>query len=129
MARALSAGLLYFLLVFAAGSVLGTARVLVVAPLVGSPGAVLIELPVMLAWSWLACGFVIGRTSLEQRPSLRLTMGLSAFALLIAAELGLSVLLLGRTASEHLAHYAREDAMLGLVGQLGFAAFPLLHKS
>ncbi len=54
--RAVLAGVLYFGLVFALGFILGTLRVLVLEPRLGSTGAVLLELPVMLAASWLLCG-------------------------------------------------------------------------
>ena len=65
----LGAGLAYFAVVFAAGFVLGTLRVLVVAPHLGEIAAVVAELPIMLAVSWIICGWLLGRVALRaDRP-------------------------------------------------------------
>jgi hypothetical protein len=54
-------------------------------------------------------------------------MGAVAFALLMAGELSISVLLTGRSAAEHLQLYREVSHMLGLAGQLAFALFPVLQ--
>lgn len=126
MIRALKAGARYFGLVFAAGALLGTLRVLTLEPVVGAPGAVLAELPVMLAVAWIACGLVVRRSSVSTRFGDRGVMGVTAFALLLLAELTLS-LLLGRTLVEHLSLHRQLDAQLGLMGQLAFAGFPMIR--
>ncbi|TCP43118.1 hypothetical protein [Rhodovulum marinum] len=128
MARALAAGLAYVALVFAAGFALGTLRTLLVAPRVGETIAVILELPVMLALCWLAAGAVIARLALAPTLPARLTMGGVAFALLMGAELGVSILAFGRDLSGHLAHYATGPGALGLAGQLVFAAIPALRR-
>ena len=48
------------------------------------------------------------------------------FGLLMAAELAVSVLTFGRSLGDHLATYHTAAGLLGLAGQLVFAAFPLL---
>lgn len=58
MMRAALAGLAYFTLVFAAGFGLGTLRVLALAPILGEGGAVLLELPIILAIAWMACRWI-----------------------------------------------------------------------
>jgi hypothetical protein len=126
MPAALLAGLLYFATVFAVGFVLGVVRGLVLAPLAGELWAVAIELPVMLGVSWWVCGLLVTRTALPGTVPLRLLMGWVAFALLMLAELGVS-LLLGRTPSDHLATYTRLPNLLGLFAQLLFALFPVGH--
>jgi ABC-type uncharacterized transport system permease subunit len=123
----LVAGLAYFAVVFAAGFVLGTLRVLVLAPYVGETGAVLAELPVMLALSWLVCGGLIRRLAVPGEWRHRLAMGGVAFVLLMVAELAVSVLAFGRTPAEHLETYRSWNAALGLAAQLAFAAFPLVR--
>ena len=125
----LGAGLAYFAVVFVAGFVLGTLRVLVVAPRLGEVAAVLAELPVMLAVSWTVCGWLLGRVALSGGWGYRLAMGGVALVLLLGAELGLSVLAFGRTIAEHLASYGSPAGALGLAGQVAFALFPLLRRT
>jgi hypothetical protein len=128
MGAAVGAGVTYFAVVFAAGFALGTLRVLTLAPYLGDAGAVVIELPIMLAFSWLACGLILHRWRVPAGWRQRLAMGGVAFALLLAAELGVSVLAFGRTVAEHVATYRSWGAALGLAGQLAFAAMPLVRS-
>jgi hypothetical protein len=121
------AGGAYFAAVFAAGFALGTVRVLAVEPALGETGAVAVELPVMLAASWLACGWSLARFDVPRRLQARAVMGGLAFALLMLAELGMSMLGFGRTLTEHLTRYRDLPAALGLAGQLVFASFPMLR--
>ena len=54
MARALAAGFVYFAIVYAAGFVLGVARVFIVAPRVGESLAVRVRVVQMpRAWAWV----------------------------------------------------------------------------
>ena len=125
MPPVISAAALYFAIVFAAGFGLGTLRVFVIAPALGEGAAVALELPVMLALSWLACRQVLLRIPVAPSPAPRLAMGGLAFALLMAAELVLSVAAFGRTVADHIAAYQTAPALLGLAGQIAFALFPL----
>lgn len=127
MAAALRAGLFYVLLMFAAGFALGTLRVLVLLPLMGELPAVALELPVMLALSWVVAGWLIRRMAVPHSSGARLAMGGLAFALLMVAEMALAVGVFGRSLPEHMAHYATWPGALGLVGQVGFALIPLLR--
>ncbi len=125
--RAALAGSLYFGAVFAAGFVLGAVRVLVLLPRLGETAAVALELPVMLLLSWFVCRRVVDRFGIPPAFSHRLVMGGTAFGLLMLAEMGLSVLAFGRSMPEHLMHYATLAGLLGLAGQIAFAAFPALQ--
>jgi hypothetical protein len=125
MTRALQAGSIYFLLIFGLGFVLGTLRVLVVAPRLGALAAVLAELPVILTAAWLVCARVTAGFRVPRSWQARLVMGGIAFALLMLAELGLSVVLLGNSLVDYLAAYRAVDGALGLAGQVAFAVFPL----
>jgi hypothetical protein len=122
-------GIFYFALVFALGFLLGMVRTLFVqdGPGLGRLPAVLIELPIMLMASWFLCRYVIRRLAVASTVAARAGMGSISFALLLLAELALSLLLFGRTPSEHLALYADASYALGLAAQMGFALMPLLQ--
>lgn len=125
MAAALCAGACYFAIVFAIGFVLGAIRVLLVIPRFGDTNAVLLELPVMLALSWIACAWLARHFAVPPGVGERLLMGGFAFALLMSGELGVSVLGFGRTVAQHFAGYRTAGVQLGLAAQVGFALFPL----
>ncbi len=127
MIAALKAGTVYFALVFAVGFVLGTIRVFGLAPLVGESGAVAIELPVMLLASWIICRHIM-RALLIARTSQRAVMGALALSLLLMAEFLISVLLLGKSPSEHFAAYREFSTQLGFAAQIAFALFPLMQE-
>jgi hypothetical protein len=120
------AGLRYAALVFAAGFVLGTLRVLALEPAFGPVAAVAAEVPAMLALAWLACGAVLRRVPVASQVAPRLAMGAVAFAALIAAEVALG-LALGRGPAEMLAGLARPEGAIGLAGQVAFALVPVLR--
>jgi hypothetical protein len=125
MGRALLAGLAYFGLVFVAGFALGTLRALVLTPALGHVGAVVLELPVIIAISAIAARWLVRRLAVPPAIGPRAAMGALAFALLMAAELGLSVLLFGRTPAEHWATYERLGSQLGLIGQVVYGLLPV----
>jgi hypothetical protein len=122
------AGAVYFALVFALGFVLGTARVLAVAPILGETLATLVELPAMLAASWLLCGWCVRRFDVPCAGGERVAMGALAFALLMLAEFSLSSVLMDRSAAAHFARYGEIGPALGLAAQLAFAAFPVVRR-
>ena len=117
----------YFALVFAAGSALGTLRTLVLVPQLGELRAVVLELPVMLIIGWRAAGYVLRRWPLR-RLGEQLAMGGLAFAMLLLAELALSLFAFDRSLAEHLAHYAGRPGAVGLAGQVAFGLFPALRS-
>jgi len=127
MMRVLLTGTTYCVAVFAAGFVLGVLRTLVLAPLLGTLWAVLLELPVILTFAWLVCARILRRWPLSS--SAAVGMGAVAFSLLMLLEASLSSLLAGRSLTEHLALYAQLPHQLGLAGQLAFAVFPWLNRA
>ena len=120
MPRTLVAAVAYVIPVFALGALLGTARVLVLAPGIGETRAVLLELPLMLAASWVVAGAVLRRWP-GARP---LGLGLAALALLLAAEMALGFALSGRPPAAWLVDQARLPGALGLAGQVMFGLIP-----
>jgi hypothetical protein len=128
MTRAIVAGLLYFLAVFAIGFVFGTLRVLVIIPRIGELAAVLVELPMMLALAWPICGALIRRCAVPPGMVPRFVMSAIAFAMLMVAELVLAVWLFGQTPQQPWASFYAPATQLGLAGQVLFALFPLLRR-
>lgn len=122
---AIRLGAIYFILVFAVGFALGVARTLLLAPRLGETAAVLVELPLILLASWWVCARLLRGRRLGVAQALG--MGAVAFVLLMLAEAALGMGLAGRSMAEHLAHYRSTPGLLGLGGQLAFAAFPLLQ--
>lgn len=122
----LEAGLVYFATVFAVGFLLGTVRTLLVLPHVGPVWAVALELPLILAASWLLCGWTLRRFRVAAgRP--RLLMGTVALGLLLLAELTLAIAL-GEGPRAFVTGLVTPAGALGLAGQLAFALFPALRS-
>ena len=90
---------LYFSIVFAAGFVFGTLRVMLVVPAVGVRAAELSELPLMLAVIFFAAGWVNRRFPPERGDHSRLIVGVTALVFLLLAELVLGVIV-GRTPTD-----------------------------
>lgn len=111
---------------FLAGFVLGALRLLLLAPRIGTAAAVALEIPPMLWLSWLICRRCTARHGVAATIAARLPMGATAFALLMALELGLA-LLLGRSPAEYVRGLLAPEQMPGLAAQLCFGVFPLLQ--
>ena len=126
--RAAIAGLIYFSLTFVAGFVLGTLRTLVLVPWLGHGVLpVLIELPVILAISWMVCRWTVANLAVPPILSARLAMGAVAFALLMVAEFGLAQLAFGRSLADHVQQLVEPAGLVGLASQIMFAAFPIVQ--
>jgi hypothetical protein len=123
----LKATIAYFVVVFAAGFLLGTIRVLAVAPLLGEMAAVALELPLMLLVAWVVAGLIY-RAWPVGRAARRLASGVAAFAMLIAAEMALARTLAGQDLGGFLAATASGPGLLGLAGQGAFALIPAFRR-
>jgi hypothetical protein len=124
--RATKAGGLYAIIVFLIGFILGAIRVLLVAPRLGETTAVIGEVPMMLAASWLICRWCVDRLDVTRTVPARSLMGLVAFVVLISAEVGLGVVL-GRSLLEQLTSYESPAGAIGLAAQVIFAIFPVIQ--
>ena len=127
MRQPTNAGLAYFGCVFGVGFALGVVRTVLVAPLLGDTVAVALELPIILALAWFICRWLTRRFEVPARLSPRALMGVIAFALLMAGEVTISLLLAGRSLTEHVQLYQEASHILGLAGQIAFALFPVLQ--
>lgn len=121
------AAIVYAGVIFGLGFLLGTLRMMLLAPWLGPVTATLIEVPIMLTASWLACGWAVRRWSVPQSFSARTVMGAIAFALLIGAEMLLGFYGFGRNWSDQIAALGAPEGLIGLGAQLGFALMPLVH--
>lgn len=128
MTAALRAGIVYFAAVFALGFALGSVRVLWLLPAIGATPAVAIELPIMLGMSWWVCARVLRRFVVPDAMSARIAMGGTAFALLMLAEFALATLGFGQSPSAFVSGFREPHALLGLLGQIGFALMPWLQR-
>ncbi len=124
--RIASAAIAYWAVVFALGFVLGTIRVLWLAPRVGLMPATALELPIILAASWFAAGWLVRRFTIAQQGE-ALAVGALAFAILMLAECALALTLMAQSPAQWLAGLAAPHALLGLVGQGIFALMPWLR--
>ena len=76
------AGIAYAATVFGIGFLLGTARVLLLAPRVGPTIAVLVETPVILAASWYVAAYWMQRLAVAAEIRTRIPVGVVAFTTL-----------------------------------------------
>jgi len=126
LSRAAATGTIYCGVVFAAGFVLGAMRVFVLVPTIGDLAAVLVEMPFILGISVFVASRLIGIMRVGDTIAERLTMGASALALLLVVETGFAMVLTGQPLTQQLATYGRLDKLVGLAGQIVFAALPAL---
>ncbi|WP_421787042.1 hypothetical protein [Hyphobacterium sp.] len=126
--RAIRLGAVYATAVFLAGFVLGTVRLLVIAPRTGDLAAVLLELPIILGISWL----VFGGLARRQAPlpvAGRGLAGLAAFLTLIVLELILAAFIVPGGPAAMMAGWFTLTGGIGLAGQIAFALIPVWHPA
>ncbi len=123
MIRGPAAGALAGLALLAAGTLLGTLRVLVIAPRVGAGLALVAEIPPMLAFAWWLAGRFGGGLS----PVGRAAMAVTTLAVLLAGEAALAGALAGIGPRAWLARLAAPAEWPGLAAQVVAAMMPLLR--
>ncbi len=119
----LKAGILYFVIVFGAGFVLGPIRILWAAPRFGTRMAELMETPIMFIITFVAAQWIIRRFALPSTPFTRLGMGSVALCLMLVAEFALVLQLRGLSISEYL---ASRDPVSGTVYYAMLAVFAIM---
>lgn len=122
----LQAGLLYFILVFGAGFVLGPIRILWAEPAFGTRAAELIEMPVMFVVITFAARWTVRHLAVPRIPSQRFGIGLIALGLLLVADFTVVLWLQGLSMEDY---FASRDPVSGTVYlvMLGvFGIMPLL---
>ena len=112
-------------MLFALGFVLGTIRVMLVAPRLGIFAAILAEVPVMLAAGFFACRWAVQHWQVPPIAAIRRVMVLCFLVLLLLFEAALGWMLFGRSPSQQLAMLMTTAGLLGLSAQIVAALFPL----
>lgn len=115
--------LAYFALVFGAGFVLGTVRVLWVAPQIGVRAAELAEAPIMLAVVFFAARWITKFFASGSSWRQRLVVGVIALGCLLAVEFTVVIWLQGISIRESL---ASRDPVSGAVYALSLILFALM---
>jgi len=121
--RTLRAGALYFAIVFGAGFLFGSIRILWLVPRVGARSAELIEAPIMLVVSLYAAHWTVRCLAVPPIFWQRLTMGLLALVLMLAAEFSLVLWLRGISLKEY---FATRDPVSGTVYYIVLGMFALI---
>jgi hypothetical protein len=122
MPRILRAAALYFILVFAAGFLLGSIRVPFLVPRLGVRTAELLEMPVMLLVMFFASRHVARRFALS--PQAFMAVGLLALLLVLAAEAAVAVAFSGLGIRAYIAGRDPVSGSAYLASLLLFAALP-----
>ena len=120
------AGAVFFAIVFAVAFVFGTFRVLVLVPRIGVFWAVLLEGPVLLTVSWIVARWCVRRFAVPALVGARALMGVMAFGLLMAAELGMTLVSGGSVAGQ-IAGYGSPAGAIGLAAQVTFGVIPVVQ--
>ncbi len=123
---AIAPGGVYFFLVFAVGFVLGAMRVTWFVPRLGERWAELLELPLMGVAIWFSARYVVHRFALPTLPGIRWSTGCVGLLLLIGAELGLVLVLQGRSLAEYIGSRDPVSGTAYIVMLFVFAAAPWL---
>jgi hypothetical protein len=110
--QVVKAGVVYFALVFGTGFVLGTIRVRMVVPAVGTRTAELLEAPIMLAVIILAARWVTRHFSIPYTVWSRLAMGGMALALILVLDFTVVLWVRGLSFSQYIESF---DPVAGTV--------------
>jgi hypothetical protein len=121
---ALKAGLVYFLLLFAVGWILGPIRELWAVPHFGRMAAMLSEAFIMLVAMIVAAQWVIRRFHVSRTLPATISMGLIAIGLLFPAEIAGVVWVRGLSLQEYVASFVTAPGVISLVMCLLFGAMP-----
>ena len=127
MRRSLSTALLYFLLVGAAGFVLGPIRVLWLVPRVGERSAELLEMPLMWGVIWLSARWAARRLAGAGRAA-HWGVGAAALGLMLLMELTVVLSLRGLTLEQYVESRDPVSGGVYLASLLLFAAAPALLR-
>lgn len=126
--RVVAAAVLYFLMVFAVGLLLGPVRVLWLEPVLGPTLAVLCEAPLLLAAIWFASRRAPRWAGVRGGWASYLSIGLLALLFQQIADLAVGFGLRGMTLSEQLTLFTTPPGMIYAVTLIAFALAPVFTR-
>ncbi len=124
--RMLEAAFLYFAIVFGIGFLLGSIRVSIVEPVVGSTVAVLCEAPLLLAAMILAARWLPRKLQLPMTATALATMGIGALVLQQLADLAVGLYVRELTSTQILETYKTPAGAIYVLLLAAFAAMPVI---
>ena len=124
--RILKAGVIYFLLLFALGWILGPIRELWAVPRFGRMTALLVEAIIMLIAMILAAGWVTLRFDVPQTLCSTIPVGFVALAILAPAEIAGVLWVRGQSLQDYAASFVTAPGVISLVMFVLFAVMPTL---
>jgi len=122
--RAVKAGVVYFLLIFALGWILGPIRELWAVRYFGHVTATLLEGMIMLIAMAITAGWIIRQFEVSHPLGSTLTMSLIGIGLLFPAEIVGVIWVRHLSVREYLAHFTTVPGVISLAMFLFFAAMP-----
>jgi len=126
MKKILKYSALYFAIVFTIGFVLGTIRVLYVAPQLGDDQAELLEFPLMVLASFVVARYIVGLAGDGLKPAQLLWVGVMALGCLLMVECSLVLALREMSIVTYVTSRYSLAGAAYLVSLLLFAVFPFV---
>jgi hypothetical protein len=124
--QAAKAGLIYFLLIFAVGWILGPIRELWAVPWFGRVMALLFEAVIMLIAMIVAARWVMRRFDVPLTLGSTIPMGLVALGILAPAEIAGVLWVRGQSLQDYAASFVTAPGVISLVMFVLYAAVPTL---
>ena len=124
--RVLKAGVIYFLLLFALGWILGPMGELWAVPRFGRMTALLVEAIIMLIAMIVAAGWVTLRFDVPRTLGSTIPVGLVALVILAPAEIAGALWVRGQSLQDYAASFVTGPGLISLVLFVLFAVMPTL---
>jgi glucan phosphoethanolaminetransferase (alkaline phosphatase superfamily) len=124
--RRFKAGMLYFVIVFGTGFILGLVRVPFLVPRFGERYAELAEMPIMLVVIVITARHIVRRYALDRHFAIRLQVGFLALALAVTAELFFAALIQSRSVAQYIASRDPASGSVYILLLLVFALMPAM---
>jgi len=124
--RIIAVGMLYFLIVFGVGFLLGPMRVYLLEPRLGETMATLCEAPFLLIVIVLAARWLPKRFNMRMSAASLAAVGLGGLFLQQLADVVVGTLLRGITLAQQLSHLATPAGLIYMGLLLAYVAMPVL---